>query len=188
MAPAGTANPIHALGRAVSFISDLKVPQDPTTTFSVGRIGGGTSVNAIASEAWMEVDLRSADPAALQELVAGFHKAVDRSLDEENTRSQGGRLTVEKELVGDRPVGRTPVTSPLVSAAVAVTQALRLPVLLREGSTDANIPMSLRIPALTIEGGGTATGTHASTEAFDTTNSWQGTQRATLLAIALAQK
>src|SRR5437867_5812053 len=76
----GVANPIHALGRAIDAVADFQVQQEPRTTFSVGRIGGGTSVNASPTEAWMEIDLRSADPAALRSFYARFHKAVDQSL------------------------------------------------------------------------------------------------------------
>jgi acetylornithine deacetylase/succinyl-diaminopimelate desuccinylase-like protein len=185
----GLANPIHALGRAMAKIGDFEVPREPKTTFNVGRIGGGTSVNSIAFESWMEVDMRSADQASLKSLDASFHKAVDTALAEENERwSNNGRLSVEKNLVGDRPAGRTAADSPIVDAAVSVTKALGFPVSLDEGSTDSNIPMSLGIPAVTIDGGGRGTGAHALGEAFDSTNSWQGTQRATLLAIALAQK
>jgi tripeptide aminopeptidase len=135
------------------------------------------------------VDLRSADHAALKSVDANFHKAVDTALAEENERwNNNGRLTVEKKLVGDRPAGRTTPDSPIVEAAVSVTKVLGFPVTLDEGSTDSNIPMSLGIPAVTIDGGGRGTGAHSLGESFDSTNSWQGTQRATLLAIALAQK
>lgn len=185
----GLANPVHALGRAIAKIADFQVPREPKTTFNVGRIGGGTSVNSIAFESWMEVDMRSADAAALKSVDASFNKAVDEALAEENERwSNKGRLEVDKKLVGDRPAGSTPLDSPIVEAAVSVTKALGLPVTLDEGSTDSNIAMSMRIPAITIDGGGRGTGAHALGETFDTTNSWQGTQRATLLAIALAQK
>jgi len=185
----GLANPVHALGRAIAKIADFQVPREPKTTFNVGRIGGGTSVNSIAFESWMEVDMRSADAAALKSVDASFNKAVDEALAEENERwSNKGRLEVDKKLVGDRPAGSTPLDSPIVEAAVSVTKALGLPVTLDEGSTDSNIAMSMRIPAITIDGGGRGAGAHALGETFDTTNSWQGTQRATLLAIALAQK
>jgi tripeptide aminopeptidase len=185
----GLANPVHALGRAIGAISDFQVPREPKTTFNVGRIGGGTSVNSIAFESWMEVDMRSADPPSLKSVDANFHKAVDRALADENERWENkGQLTVEKQLVGDRPAGRTPADAPIVEAAVSVTKALGLPVTLDEGSTDSNIPMSMNIPAVTIDGGGRGTGAHSLGETFDSTNSWQGTQRAVLLAIALAQK
>jgi acetylornithine deacetylase/succinyl-diaminopimelate desuccinylase-like protein len=183
----GMVNPIHALGRAMSRIADFEVPRDPKTTFNVGRIGGGTSVNAIPFEAWAEVDMRSADPAALKALDAKFHKAVDDAVAEENTRWGSRQLTVEKALVGDRPAGGTPAESPIVLAAVSATKALGLMTTLDEGSTDSNTPMSLGIPAITIDGGGRGNGAHALNESFDSTNSWQGTQRALLIALALAQ-
>ena len=184
----GMVNPIHALGRAMSRIADFEVPRDPKTTFNVGRIGGGTSVNAIPFEAWAEVDMRSADPAALKALDAKFHKAVDDAVAEENMRWGSRQLTVEKTLVGDRPAGGTPAESPIVLAAVSATKALGLMTTLDEGSTDSNTPMNLGIPAITIDGGGRGSGAHALNESFDSTNSWQGTQRALLIALALAQQ
>jgi acetylornithine deacetylase/succinyl-diaminopimelate desuccinylase-like protein len=185
----GLANPLHALGRAIAKISDFQVPANPKTTFNVGRVGGGTSVNAIPFEAWMEVDMRSSDRAALQSLDERFHAAVDRALDEENRRAADkGTLTVEKKLVGSRPAGRVAESAPIVARAKAVSQALGLPFTLREGSTDANIPMSLGIPALTIGGGGTGSGAHSLGETFNTTDAWQGTARALLLAVTLAHQ
>lgn len=184
----GLANPAHALGRAMAAFGDLQVPSDPKTTFAVGRIGGGTSVNAIPFEAWMEVDMRSVDTAALQTLESGFLKAVDEALAAENARwNQNGRLVVEKQLVGDRPAGLTPVSSPIVETAVSVTKALGLTPTLDEGSTDANTPMSLGIAAIAVDAGGRGTGAHALEETFDTAESWKGTQRVLLLTIALAE-
>jgi tripeptide aminopeptidase len=183
----GLVNPIHALGRAMARVADFAVPREPKTTFNVGRIGGGTSVNAIPFEAWAEVDMRSADKAALQSLDAKFHKAMDDAVLDENARWGSRQVTVDKTLVGDRPAGRTAADSPIVVTAVSVTKALGFPVTLDEGSTDSNIPMNLGIPAITIDGGGRGTGAHALEETFDSTNSWQGTQRALLLAVALAQ-
>lgn len=185
----GLANPIDALGRAIAKIADFQVPGDPKTTFNVGRVGGGASVNAIPSEAWMEVDMRSSDAASLASLDARFFKAVDAAAAEENQRWRTPRMiTVVKERVGDRPPGSTPADSPIVRTAEAVHQALGLPVALGESSTDSNFPMSLRIPAITIGGGGRGLGSHSPAESFDTTDSWRGTERALLLTIALAQK
>ncbi|HSK10904.1 MAG TPA: M20/M25/M40 family metallo-hydrolase [Vicinamibacterales bacterium] len=183
----GLVNPVHALGRAVARIADLEVPQAPKVTFNVGRIGGGTSVNSIAHEAWFEIDLRSSDAAALGSIDASFQEAVDRAAREENERWGSGRLEVVRERVGQRPAGRTPEDAPIVQAAVAVNRALGLPVSLGEGSTDANIPISLGIPAITVGGGGRATGAHSLGEAFDTTDSWKGTARVTALAFVLAR-
>jgi tripeptide aminopeptidase len=183
----GMVNPIHALGRAMAAIGDFQVPNEPKTTFNVGRIGGGTSVNSIPFEAWMEVDMRSADAASLQSLDAKFHKAVDDAVAAENVRWGSRALSVDKAVVGNRPAGRAPTSAAIVQAAVSVTQALGITPTLDEGSTDANYPQSLGIQAITIDGGGRGRGAHALDESFDTTDSWMGTQRALLLTIALAQ-
>jgi acetylornithine deacetylase/succinyl-diaminopimelate desuccinylase-like protein len=184
----GLASPAHALGRAIAKIADFQVPSQPRTTFNVGRVGGGTSVNSIAFEAWMEVDLRSADAASLDALDGRFRAAVEQALHEENRRAGGrGALSVENKLVGDRPAGRTAESSLIVQRAIAVSKELGFPAPLREGSTDANIPMSLGIPAITINGGGEGKGAHSLGETFDTTDSWKGTQRALLLTVALAE-
>src|ERR1035437_9955011 len=185
----GLANPIDALGRAIAKIADFQVPKLPKTTFNVGRIGGGTSVNSIPFEGWMEVDMRSSDPASLASVDASFHKAVDAAVVEENERWGSPRMiTVTKDLVGDRPAGSTPDGSPIVQTAIAVNRALGFAANLGEGSTDANVPMSLKIPAITIGAGGRGTGAHALGETFDTTDSWLRTDAALLLTIALAQR
>ncbi len=185
----GLANPIHALGRAVAKIDEFRVPTRPKTTFNVGRIGGGTSVNSIPFEAWMEVDMRSVSAAALQELDGRFQKAVDQAVDEENQRwGKPGVITVDKKLVGDRPAGSVPGESPIVQTAVAVTKLFGPVHTEGAGSSDANYPVSLGIPSLDIGGGGRGVHAHSLDEAFDTTDSYLGTQRALLLTIALAQK
>jgi acetylornithine deacetylase/succinyl-diaminopimelate desuccinylase-like protein len=184
----GLSNPMHALGRAVATISQFEVPENPKTTFNVGRMGGGTSVNAIPFDAWFEMDMRSASPSALQALDQKFHRAVDDAVKAEDARWNKNVLTVDKALVGNRPAGQTPANSPIVQAAVSVTKALGFPVTLDEGSTDSNIAMNLGIPAITIDGGGRGRGSHALDESFDQTNSWQGSQRALLLCIALSQQ
>jgi len=183
----GVVNPVHALGRAVAKIGDFQVPGSPRTTFNVGRIGGGTSINAIASEAWMEVDLRSGDAAALRALEKQFRQAVQDAVKEENARWSSQSLTVSIETVGMRPAGRMPATAPIVQAAVSVSKALNLPVTFAEGSTDSNLPLSLGIPALTVDTGGRGSGAHTEREMFDATDAWKGTQRAVLLAVVLAQ-
>jgi acetylornithine deacetylase/succinyl-diaminopimelate desuccinylase-like protein len=183
----GRPNPAHALGRAAAKIAELRVPSHPKTTFNVGRIGGGTSVNAIPFEAWMEVDMRSSDRAALAALDGQFQAAVDAAVSEENARwGYPGEISVKKEMVGDRPAGSTPAGSAIVQTALAVGRALGNVLVLSEGSTDANLPMSLKIPAITIGAGGQGSDAHSLVESFDTTDSWRGTQNAVLLAIALA--
>jgi acetylornithine deacetylase/succinyl-diaminopimelate desuccinylase-like protein len=184
----GLANPIQAMGRAIAKIDAFEVPSQPKTTFNVGRVGGGTSVNAIPFEAWMEVDMRSPDPGALKALDTKFHAALHDAVEEENHRwSNRGAVSVSAELVGIRPAGQTPKDSPIVQTAVAVSRALGIDEVLREGSTDANVPMNLGIPAITISGGGIGSGAHSLNEYFDTRESWRGTERALLLAVALAR-
>ncbi len=185
----GIANPIHALGRAIAKISDFEVPTSPKTTFNVGRIGGGTSVNSIAFEAWAEVDLRSEESAPLEALNAKFKQAVNSALEEENNRwHDRGKLTLSLEQVGYRPAGRTDPSSAIVRTAFAVNKALGLPEpTLDASSSDSNVPMHLSIPAITIGGGGYDQGAHSPEESFEPRDSWIGTQRALLLTVALAQ-
>ncbi|MBZ5618848.1 MAG: M20/M25/M40 family metallo-hydrolase [Acidobacteriia bacterium] len=184
----GMANPIQAMGRAIAKIDAFDVPAQPKTTFNVGRVGGGTSVNAIPFEAWMEVDMRSSDPASLKAVDAKFNAAVREAVEEENRRWHNrGPVSVAAELVGVRPAGQTPKDSPIVQTALGVSRALQIEEALREGSTDSNVPMNLGIPAITISGGGNGTGAHSLNEAFDPHDSWRGTQRAILLAVALAR-
>jgi acetylornithine deacetylase/succinyl-diaminopimelate desuccinylase-like protein len=185
----GLANPMGAMGRAIAKIQEMQVPKQPRTTFNVGRTGGGTSVNSIPFEAWIEVDMRSSDPASLAAVDAMFQKAVDAAVLEENQRwGKPGVITVVKELVGDRPAGSTPENSPIVRSGLAAATVLGFTSNLGEGSTDSNIPMSLSVPSITIGGGGRGRDAHALTESFDTTDAWMGTQHALLLTIALAQK
>ena len=185
----GLANPADAMGRAIAKIADIQVPTTPRTTFNVGRVGGGTSVNAIPAEVWMEVDLRSSDPSALGALDAKFQAAVDAAVAEENRRWGTPRVvSAVKELVGDRPAGATPEDAPIVQTAWSVANALGFSLTLSEGSSDANIPISLRLPAITIGAGGRSLDVHAVTESFDVTDAWKGTQNAFLLTIALAQR
>jgi tripeptide aminopeptidase len=184
----GMANPIQAMGRAIAKIDNFEVPVNPKTTFNVGRVGGGTSVNAIPFECWMEVDMRSSDKNSLEALHTKFKAAVQEAVDEENKRWSGrGVVTVSPELVGLRPAGTTPVDSAIVITALAVTKLFGGSGRTGEGSTDANVPMNLGIPAITIGGGGRGSGAHALEETFDTKDSYLGTQRALLLAVALAR-
>ena len=184
----GMANPIQAMGRAMAKIDAFEVPSTPKTTFNVGRVGGGTSVNAIPFEAWMEVDMRSADPASLKAVDTKFHAALKEAVEEENARWKNrGAVSVSAELVGVRPAGQTPKESAIVQTALGVSRALDITEVLREGSTDSNVPMNLGIPAITISGGGNGSGAHALGEALDTTDSWRGTERAVLLVVALAR-
>lgn len=184
----GLANPIQAMGRAIAKIDAFEVPTNPKTTFNVGRVGGGTSVNAIPFESWMEVDMRSSDKTSLEALHAKFKTAVEESVAEENKRWKGrGPVSASQDLVGYRPAGSTSADSAIVITALAASKIFGHDGKLREGSTDSNVPMNQGIPAITIGGGGSGKDAHALTESFDTKDSWLGTQRALLLAVALAR-
>ena len=184
----GMASPVHAVGRFISTVSDFDVPSVPKTTFTVGRVGGGTSVNAIAASAWAEVDMRSSNATALAAVEEMLLSAVDSALATENARwGRGGQLSVEVIKIGERPAGVTNPQAAIVRAAQSVSAALGVRSRLSSGSTDANFPISLGIPAITIDGGGSGYGAHSEQETFNTTNSARGTERATLLAAALTQ-
>jgi len=182
----GLASPIHALGRAIEKISRFQTPKQPKTTFNVGRVEGGTSVNSIAHTAWMEVDLRSESATELQKLEVEFKRVTQEALDEENARGAGQKkLTVEMKMVSQRPAGATSADSPIVKVAMAADAALGLETKLTSGSTDSNIPISLGVPAITIDGGGEGRGAHSLDESFDTTGSHVGTQRAFLIVLGI---
>lgn len=181
-------NPLHALGRAVAAIAALEVPASPKTTFNVGRVGGGTSVNSIPFEAWIEIDLRSEAAPALADLDGRVRRAIDAAVDAENARWQhASKVSVDVALVGDRPAGRTADTSDIVKAAGSVLSAFDKPLVLKMSSTDANVAMARSIPAITIGGGGTGSASHSLEESFDTTGGVDGLRQAILLAVALAQ-
>lgn len=182
----GLPSPIHAMGRAIEKISRFEVPKQPKTTFNVGKIEGGTSVNSIAHTSWMEVDMRSVNAAELDKLEAQFKRAVQQAVDEENrARAHQVPITVELKIVSQRPAGVQSPDSPIVKTALAAGASLGFTPKLGASSTDSNIPISLNIPAITIDGGGDGKGAHSLDEFFDTTNSHLGTQWALLIALGI---
>ena len=184
----GMPNPMHALGRAIAKIADFRVPSDPKVTFSVGILEGGTSINSIPFSAAMSIDLRSLDVNALEEIDSQFRTALNEALDEENSRWDSAvDLSYDIEVIGIRPAGLQPESAPIVRAALATAQTVGIDAQLNRSSTDSNIPISLGIPAVTIDGGGHGTGAHSpSVEVFDATDSYKGSQWALLLTLALA--
>ena len=187
----GVVNPAYALAGAMQLIAALpSSSSDPKTTFNVGRLGGGTSVNAVPSEAWMEVDLRSESPSALANLSTRFRRAMEKAAQDENqVRSTAqGPVRVELELMGVRPAGTTSPRSPLVETAVAATRAIGRTPRLIASSTDANLPISLGISAITIDTGMAGGRAHAPDEWIDVdqAQSFAGQERALLLILSLA--
>jgi tripeptide aminopeptidase len=182
----GTPSAIHALGRAIALISDLQVPTDPKTTFNVGKISGGTSVNTIAQEANMIIDIRSTNPDSLLKIENKILEALNEAVHAENDRWGKEVIEVEIELVGDRPAGSQPDDSTIVQVSLASTQAIGQPTeLLGPTSTDSNVPISLGIPAVTLGGGGECGGVHTLEEWFDPTNAHLGIQQILLTILGL---
>lgn len=182
----GLPSAIHAMGRAIARISDLQPAQQPKTTFTVGTVRGGTSVNAIAGEAVMEVDMRAVENPSLLNIEAEILKAIGEAVDQENARWGRDKISVEVRLVGDRPAGAQPPDAPTVQAALLATRAIGLePILEEASSTDSNLPISLGIPAVTLARGGASGNTHSLGEWFDPTDAYLGPQRDLLTVLAL---
>jgi tripeptide aminopeptidase len=186
----GLVSPAFALGRAIDKFQAMPVPSRPKTTFNVGVMGGGTSVNSIPYESWMEVDMRSESRAELEKVNETFIGLMHDAADEENrARSTAeGRITVDLKLVGDRPSGETPPSSEIVQIASAVIRSLGMTPQLDISSTDANVPISLGIPAITIDSGGGGDRAHALDEWIDVekTSSLRGIRAALALLLTLA--
>jgi len=159
----GLVNPTYALAKAMDRLSKVSVPSTPRTTYNVGVIGGGTSVNSIPNEVWMDVDLRSESPQQLNKLAEEFIKQARAAADDENkARSTNqGRIEVDAKVIGERPSGITPADSPIARLAAAAVSKFGLLPTFSVGSTDANIPISLGVPALTIDSGGSGGRAHA---------------------------
>ena len=189
----GIANPANAVGRAAALLADLPAPaangSRPRTTCAVVRLGGGTGLNSIPQEAWLDLDLRSEDPHALAQLDVTVRAALERAADDENRRRTAGTppLSLELQLVGDRPSGITPRAHPLVQAAVAVNHALGRDAELVSASTDANVPIALGIPAIALGAGGKAGDAHLATEWYENVEGALGVVRALLVTAAIAE-
>jgi acetylornithine deacetylase/succinyl-diaminopimelate desuccinylase-like protein len=183
----GTANPVHALGRCVARLAAYPAPKRPRTTFNVGRIEGGCGVNVIPREASMDVDLRSESAEELGRLDAFFRRAARESAEDENAARRAGTppLELEVRLIGERPGGATPPTSPLVRLAVAATRALGPEPFLDCSSTDSNIAISRSLPAVTLGAGGTSGNTHTLDEWYDPRGRDLGLKRALLVALGV---
>jgi tripeptide aminopeptidase len=184
----GLPSAIHAMGRAIAKISELQTPSEPKTTFTVGTVRGGTSVNAIAGEARMAVDMRSNSTEELLKLEDKLLGLVKQAVVEENARWNTDKISVEIKLIGDRPAGIVEMDSPIVQATQrAVSTIARGPKVTFGGaSTDSNIAMSLGIPAVTIGGGGEGGNWHSRNEWYKPTDAWMGPQNALLTVLMLS--
>ncbi|HYE66137.1 MAG TPA: M20/M25/M40 family metallo-hydrolase [Pyrinomonadaceae bacterium] len=183
----GAANPVHALGRAIAKLASYPAPQEPRTTFNVGRIEGGAGINVIPREALMDVDLRSASAEELQRLDAFFRRAVREAADDENSERRTGDppLELDLKLIGDRPSGETPADSTIVRLTEEATRAFGYRPRLDRSSTDSNIAISLSIPAVTLGTGGTSGNSHTLDEWYDPRGRDIGLKRALVVMLGL---
>lgn len=182
----GTPSAIHALGRAVALISQVETPHEPKTTFTVGTINGGTSVNTIAAKANMVIDLRSTSQEELLKLEEKVLKLIYQAAEGENKRWDCEDIQVEIIQVGDRPAGAQPSDAVIVQAALASSQAVGYePLLGAPISTDSNVPISLGVPAVTLGGGGKFGGVHTLEEFFDPSDAYYGPQQVLLTMLGL---
>ncbi len=185
----GMPAPIHAMGRAIAKVSDFKVPSTPKTTFNVGIVSGGTSVNTISPLGAMEVDLRSESPEELLALDTKLKNAVQQAVDEENARAPGSAapVTVKWIDMGVRPAVLINNGSHIARSAIAAGKALGFTPETGASSTDANFPMSLGVAAITLDGGGIGRGAHSIAESYDDgPEGWKGPQWVLLTTVTLA--
>lgn len=182
----GTPSAIHALGRAIAKVAELKTPTDPKTTFTVGKVGGGTSVNTIASEATMELDMRSVRMPQLLDVEKAVMAALKDAAAEENARWGSQAISVDIQIVGQRPAGAQRPDAPIVQAAMLALRAVGLaPVLEQPGSTDANTPINLGIPAIAVGRGGANGRVHTIDEWYDPKDAYLGPQKNLLTVLSL---
>jgi tripeptide aminopeptidase len=184
----GIANPTHAVGIAAAAVSEMTLPPLPRSTASVVRIGGGSGLNTIPQEAWLELDLRSENETALDTLYAGATQALARALDVANRRRSPGTapLTLQIVPLGHRPSGVTDPGHPLVQAAVAATESLGHTPELAAASTDANVAISRGVPGIALGAGGRGGDAHLETEWYENVDAAAGLFRALLVTCAAA--
>jgi acetylornithine deacetylase/succinyl-diaminopimelate desuccinylase-like protein len=186
----GTANPHHALGRAIAKFAEsapIVTSAGPKTSYNVGRIGGGTSINSVPFESWAEIDMRSGDQEKLDDIDAVLKSAVQEALAEENAARLGGpELTMEVERVGTRPAARNNSNAHLVEAAAATHRLFGIEPALKITSTDANLPISLGIPAITMSRGGESSNSHSPDESWRNDKGYLGIQVGMITLLAEA--
>jgi acetylornithine deacetylase/succinyl-diaminopimelate desuccinylase-like protein len=184
----GVPNAVHAAGIATAHLAALPLPRTPRTTLSVGRVGGGISVNAIPEEGWLEVDLRSTSPATLARYDREVRAIARTAAEEESARRGIGAppLSYAVEVIGDRPCGEVPADDPLVLASIEATRLVGREPELATASTDANVPIGHGIPAVAIGAGGRGGDAHTPGEWFDNTDGTVGIARALTIVVAAA--
>lgn len=190
---AGTPNPIAALAAALAIVAETELPKEPRTTLNLGTIHGGTSVNSIPECAQASIDFRSTSAEQLLRLEVALHRAVEDAVERTNAAAKAsatesrGSLSYSIAKIGDRPAARLPSDSPLLEALRAVDRHLGLRTDLRLGSTDANTPLSLGIPSLSMGAGGEGGGAHTLAEWYSAKDREMGLRRVLLLTLAMLE-
>jgi tripeptide aminopeptidase len=190
---AGIPNPIAALASALAALAETPLPDEPRTTLNLGTIRGGISVNSIPESAQANIDLRSTDPDQLLRLEVALHRAVEDAVDHWNEKSKAAgaglrsRLSFAVSKIGDRPAAQLPDDSPLLSSLRAVDRHLGLRTDLRLGSTDANIPLALGVPALSMGAGGDGGDAHTLREWYSSKDRELALKRVLLLTLAMLE-
>ena len=183
----GLANPHHALGKAISNfveVADQYTKEGPKTSYNVGVLTGGTSINSVPFESIMQIDIRSIDPKRLDAMEALLEKAVqDALVDQNRIKRQGPDLTVTLEKIGNRPSGELSIQLPLVQRTLAATAAFGAKPYLTRGSTNSNIPIAKGIPAVTIGRGGDGGKAHSLDEWWINKEGYKSIQTALLLVL-----
>jgi acetylornithine deacetylase/succinyl-diaminopimelate desuccinylase-like protein len=181
----GTGNPVHALAHAIAFFTDTRLDAHPRSSINVGVIEAGGAVNSIAAEARAKVDIRSESNEKINELVAVLHECVERAQEIENHRATTGKVVARLKEIGSRPAAQLPEKSPILAYLRAVDAHLGIRAQLECSSTDANIPLSLNIPAISIGAGGQGGGAHTIHEWFNPEGRDLGLKRILLTAAML---
>ena len=183
----GLVNPHHALGKAIQLFvnsADNYTSKGPKTSYNIGIIKGGTSINSIPFESIMEVDIRSVDPSRLDEMEEILQISVKEALDDQNNRKRmGDNLTYVIDKIGNRPSGELSPSLPLVQRAMAVTKHFGVTPRLTRGSTNSNIPISLGIPSVTIGRGGKGGNVHSLAEWWYNDRGYRSIQLSLLLVL-----
>lgn len=184
----GLPNPVHAAADTAARLAALPLPDDPRTTLTVSRIGGGESINSIPVSGWLEVDVRSTDARVLRELGATLRTVVRAAERAAGTRRPWDAPALEATVaqLGDRPCGLLAPDAPLVQLASDVTRLVGVPPRLATGSTDASVAIARGIPAIAIGAGGAGGGVHTREEWYEDVHGARGLERALLIAVGAA--
>ncbi len=187
----GTVNPAYAMAQVLTGLSQLHLPKEPKTTATPSVFGGGTSINATPETVWFELDLRSVSQTELDRIDGEFHAMLEKAVTAENERADttAGKVIVDAKRIGHRPAGSVAADAPIVTASIDAVKAFGFQPRLMASSTDANIPISLGVPAVCIGSGfGPHTGgrVHSVEEWVDVEREGQLKSLHALLAVVLS--